>query len=169
MAAPGAQAGRRRLISVISPTQSGSYQGHRDGTGATTSFDRRPNAEDLNAMRFVMAEMTEMLDEVTALIGRLKNKYPTEINSFLSFMESAEGGPALTAREKELINIGIAVATQCQWCIAVHVKHAVATGATRDQIAEAGFMAVLMHGGPALMHLVPLFKALDEFLPETQH
>ena len=56
--------------------------------------------------------------------------------------------------------------TQCQWCIAFHVKHASAAGATRDQIAEAGFMAVLMHGGPALMYLVPLFKALDEFLPE---
>ena len=31
---------------------------------------------------------------------------------------------------------------------------------------EAGFQAVLMHGGPALMYLVVLFKALDEFLPE---
>ncbi len=115
-----------------------------------------------------MGEMTEMLDEVTALIARLKGNYPTEINAFLSFMNKAENGPALTAREKELINVGIAVATQCQWCIAVHVKHAITAGATRDELAEAGFMAVLMHGGPALMHLVPLFKALDEFLPETK-
>ena len=116
-----------------------------------------------------MGEMTKILDEVTTLIGQLKIRYPAEINSFLNFMESAENGPALTAREKELINVGIAVATQCQWCIAVHVKHAIAAGATRDQLAEAGFMAVLMHGGPALMHLVPLFKALDEFLPERDH
>jgi AhpD family alkylhydroperoxidase len=113
-----------------------------------------------------MAEMAEMLNEVGGLIKRLQKKYPAEINAFLKFMESAESGPALNAREKELINVGIAVATQCQWCIAVHVKHAVAAGATRDQLAEAGFMAVLMHGGPALMHLVPLFKAMDEFLPE---
>ncbi|MEJ2377754.1 MAG: carboxymuconolactone decarboxylase family protein [Pseudolabrys sp.] len=113
-----------------------------------------------------MGEMSEMLSEVTSLISRLKDKYPNEINSFLTFMERAESGPALNAREKELINVGIAVATQCQWCIAVHVKHAVAAGATRAQLAEAGFMAVLMHGGPALMYLVPLFKALDEFLPE---
>jgi AhpD family alkylhydroperoxidase len=115
-----------------------------------------------------MGEMSEMLSDITSLIGRLKGKYPNEINAFLAFMERAESGPALSAREKELINVGIAVATQCQWCIAVHVKHAVAAGATREQLAEAGFMAVLMHGGPALMYLVPLFKALDEFLPE-QH
>jgi AhpD family alkylhydroperoxidase len=112
-----------------------------------------------------MAEMTEMLNEVTGLISRLKDKYPSEINAFLDFMKQAENGPALTAREKELINVGIAVATQCQWCIAVHVKHAIAAGASRDELAEAGFMAVLMQGGPALMHLVPLFKAFDEFLP----
>jgi alkylhydroperoxidase/carboxymuconolactone decarboxylase family protein YurZ len=62
-----------------------------------------------------MGEMTEMLDEVTTLIGQLKKKYPVEINAFLNFMQSAENGPALTAREKELINVGIAVATQCQW------------------------------------------------------
>jgi AhpD family alkylhydroperoxidase len=115
-----------------------------------------------------MGEMAEMLNEVNGRIGRLKVKYPKEINAFINFMESAESGPGLSAREKELINVGIAVATQCQWCIAVHVKHAVAAGATREQLAEAGFMAVLMHGGPALMHLVPLFKALDEFLPEQK-
>jgi AhpD family alkylhydroperoxidase len=113
-----------------------------------------------------MGEMGEMLKEVDGLIGNLQNKYPSEINAFLNFMKSAESGPALTACEKELINVGIAVATQCQWCIAFHVKHAAAAGATRDQIAEAGFMAVIMHGGPALMYLVPLFKALDEFLAE---
>jgi AhpD family alkylhydroperoxidase len=115
-----------------------------------------------------MGEMGEMLSEVTKLVGRLEAKYPTEANAFFNFMQKAESGPALTAREKELINVGIAVATQCQWCIAFHVKHAISAGATRDQVAEAGFMAVLMHGGPALMYLVPLFKALDEFLPANK-
>ena len=112
-----------------------------------------------------MGEMGGMLSEVEALVTRLKVKYPAEANAFFNFMQKAESGLALTVREKELINVGIAVATQCQWCIAFHVKQAVLAGATRDQVAEAGFMAVLMHGGPALMYLVPLFKALDEFLP----
>lgn len=31
------------------------------------------------------------------------------------------------------------------------------------QIISAGFQAVLMHGGPALMSLTPLLKAADEF------
>ncbi|MGO9410965.1 MAG: carboxymuconolactone decarboxylase family protein, partial [Spirochaetia bacterium] len=36
-------------------------------------------------------------------------------------------------------------------------------GATRAQIISDGFMAVVMHGGPALMYLTPLLKAADEF------
>ena len=53
-----------------------------------------------------MAEMTELLNDVDALFARLQKKYPAEIDGFLTFMKSAEGGPALSAREKELINGG---------------------------------------------------------------
>lgn len=35
--------------------------------------------------------------------------------------------------------------------------------AKRDELIEAGFLAVLMHGGPAMMYMTPLLKALDEF------
>ena len=114
-----------------------------------------------------MTQMNDRLKEVADLTRRLKQKHPAQINAFLNFMQEAESGPALNAREKELINVGIAVAAQCEWCIAVHVKHAVKAGATRDEMIEAGFQAVLMHGGPALMYLVLLYKALDEFLPEA--
>jgi len=34
---------------------------------------------------------------------------------------------------------------------------------------SAGFLAVLMHGGPALMYLVRLTEAVDAFLPEESH
>jgi AhpD family alkylhydroperoxidase len=80
-------------------------------------------------------------------------------------MQKAEGGPALDMRTKELINVALAIVAQCQWCIALHVRHALDAGASRDEIMSAGFMAVLMHGGPALMYLTPLTQALDEFTP----
>jgi len=113
-----------------------------------------------------MGKMSDKLGEVNVLIKRLQERYPAEINAFMSFVKKAESGPALSEREKELINIGLSVAGQCEWCIALHVQHAIQAGATRDEIVEAGFMAVVMHGGPALVCLTPLMKALDEFLPE---
>ncbi|MCL4307900.1 MAG: carboxymuconolactone decarboxylase family protein, partial [Candidatus Thermoplasmatota archaeon] len=36
-------------------------------------------------------------------------------------------------------------------------------GATRGELMEAGFVAVVMHGGPALMYLGPLVEAVNEF------
>jgi hypothetical protein len=50
--------------------------------------------------------MSEHLHEVAAPIEDLKKRYPSEINAFVAFMDKAEAGPALTLREKELINVG---------------------------------------------------------------
>ena len=111
----------------------------------------------------------DRLTDVQQLMENLKQDYPAEINSFLGFMGKAEGNPALSAVQKELINVSLSVAAQCEWCIALHTKNAIAAGASRDEIMSAGFMAVIMHGGPALMYLVPLSKALDEFFTEDHH
>lgn len=110
-----------------------------------------------------MARMQDKLEEVMALTRSLRKDYPTETNAFLGFLNKAESGKALGIREKELINVALAIAAQCEWCIAFHVEQAVKAGATRDEIMEAGFMAVIMHGGPAYMFMTPLLEALDEF------
>ncbi len=113
-----------------------------------------------------MSNVRDRLNQVEALTRRLRQEYPGETRAFLSFLQKAEEGKALSLRFKELINVALAVAAQCEWCIAFHVEQAVKAGASRDEVVEAGFMAVIMHGGPAYMFLTPLFEALDEFLPE---
>lgn len=113
-----------------------------------------------------MGEMQERLKRVKALTHRLEQEYPVETDAFLGFLKKAEAGPALNLRHKELINVALAVAAQCEWCIAFHVEAAVKADATRDDVIAAGFMAVIMHGGPAYMYMTTLFEALDEFLPE---
>ncbi|WP_291523709.1 carboxymuconolactone decarboxylase family protein [Acidithiobacillus sp.] len=109
--------------------------------------------------------MTEKLTEIKKLTTDLLKEYPSETNSFMNFMQKAESGPVLDMRIKELINVALAVAAQCEWCIALHVSQALHAGATRDEIMSAGFMAVVMHGGPALMYLIPLREALNELAP----
>jgi len=113
-----------------------------------------------------MGQMQNKLDEVMALTSKLRKDYPTETNAFPGFLNKAESGKALGIREKELINVALAIAAQCEWCIAFHVELAVNNGATRDEVMEAGFMAIIMHGGPAYMYMTPLLEALDEFLPQ---
>ena len=110
-----------------------------------------------------MGHIADRLNEFHTLVGSLEKEYPNEIQGFLSFMKKAEGGPALSAKEKEIISVALSVAAQCEWCIAFHVSAAVSAGATRGELMEAGFVAVVMHGGPALMYLGPLVEAVNEF------
>lgn len=112
-----------------------------------------------------MGHMKDRLNQIKNLTERLEKDFPVETGGFLSFLKRAESGKALDIRQKELINVGLAVAAQCEWCIAFHVEQAVSAGASRDEIVEAGFMAVIMHGGPAYMYMTPLLEALDEFAP----
>ncbi len=112
-----------------------------------------------------MGHMKDRLEEFQGLVGSLQREYPGEIAGFMNFMKAAEGGPSLSAKEKEIISVALAVAAQCEWCIAFHVSSAVALGATRGEVMEAGFVAVVMHGGPALTYLKPLVDAANEFCP----
>lgn len=112
--------------------------------------------------------MHDRLHEIEALLSTLGKSHPSEVQAFMNFMGKAEAGPALSLKQKELVNVALSVAAQCEWCIAFHVKQAVHAGAKRDELIEVGFLAVLMHGGPAMMYMTPLLNAIDEFgLPET--
>jgi AhpD family alkylhydroperoxidase len=115
-----------------------------------------------------MGHMQERLTEFQQLIGTLQKDYPQEIQGFLSFMKKAESGPALSGKEKEVISVALAVAAQCEWCIAFHVSAAASLGATRGELMEAGFVAVVMHGGPALTYLKPLVDAVNEIVPKEK-
>lgn len=112
--------------------------------------------------------MIDRMNEIEGFLDRLGKDYPEETQAFFNFMQKAEAGPALDMKTKELINVGISVSAQCEWCIAFHAKNAIEAGATKDEIMTAGFMAVLMHGGPALMYMMRLAEALREFAAEDK-
>ena len=107
--------------------------------------------------------MKEKLQEIKKLIGELQKDAPEEINAFLSFLQKAEKDSAISAKNKELINVALSVAAQCEWCIAFHTQNAIKLGASKEELIEAGMQAVVMHGGPALMYMTPLLNAIEEF------
>ncbi len=111
-----------------------------------------------------MGIYTEKLEDIKKLIGNLHTQVPEQIGAFQNFMEAVEKPSALDQKEKELINIALSIAAQCEWCIALHVKGALAQKATKEEILDAAMQAVLMHGGPALMYMTPVEKALEEFI-----
>ena len=111
-----------------------------------------------------MGPYTEKLNEVKELVERLQKESPKQTAAFNQFMMSVEKPGAIGSKEKELINVALSIAAQCEWCIALHVKGALTNGASREEVIDAAMQAVLMHGGPALMYMIPVEKALDEFI-----
>lgn len=109
----------------------------------------------------------DRMADVAQLTKRLREEFPRETESFLAFLREAEHGPNLDAKTKELMNVALSVAAQCEWCIAFHVRNAGKLGATRAEIIEAGFQAVVMHGGPAFMYMKRLYDAADEYAADA--
>jgi len=111
-----------------------------------------------------MDATNEKLREIKELIGKLQKDVPTQIGAFNNFMQATEKSTVIENKSRELINVALSVSAQCEWCIALHVKGAINAGATKEEILEAAMQAVLMHGGPALMYMIPVEEAIKELL-----
>lgn len=83
------------------------------------------------------------------------------VKAFGGMHVAAMHAGALTTREKELIALGIGIATRCEPCIYAHVRAAVKAGADREQILETAGVAVMMSGGPGYTYLPRVVEALD--------
>lgn len=110
-----------------------------------------------------MQDMKETLREVKKSLGDLSRDYPDLMKAFSGFMGEVEKDGALDRKTKELISVSLSIVKECRWCIAFHVKNALAAGASKQEIMEACFVAALMGGGPALMYTQLAVKALDDF------
>ena len=107
--------------------------------------------------------MEATLKEVHDIVGKMGEEYPKLAGPFMVFLRRVEEQGVLDTKTKELISIALSVACKCKWCIAFHTKNALDAGATKDEIVEACYVAILMAGGPAFMYTRLVLEAIDEF------
>jgi AhpD family alkylhydroperoxidase len=108
----------------------------------------------------------EVLAEFQANLPRMQKAIPQVTDDFVKrLMPDALKDGALTTKQKELIALGIAVCATCDYCIAIHVKKCFDAGATKEEVAEACGVAILMGGGPALTYSTFVFQAIEEMAP----
>lgn len=92
----------------------------------------------------------------------LAKSQPKLMQAFQGLHHAVGGGGALESKTKELLSLAISIHGQCHRCISLHVASALSEGATPEEITETIGVAVLMGGGPALMHGLDALKALKE-------
>jgi len=110
-----------------------------------------------------MTGITEYLKEIQQTNKDVAAFDPALWNAFVGFANEAAKEGAMPIKYKEILGTALAVAEHCPFCISVHAKAAIEAGATRQEIMEGGFMAVLMGGGPSMAYLRYVIDACDEF------
>jgi len=106
--------------------------------------------------------------ELQTLMVRLAREIPGPVGAFANLHKAATTGGTLDGKTKELMALGIAVATHCEPCIAYHVHDALKAGATRAEICETLGVALMMGGGPAAMYACDALTALEQFEAEKK-
>jgi AhpD family alkylhydroperoxidase len=104
----------------------------------------------------------ELLKEVQEIMKYSGSKLPDQFRAFGDLNRSVLADGKLSHKTKEIIAVALSLASSCEWCITYHTVEARKSGASDDEILESAFIAVLMAGSPALMHMNILKEALEE-------
>ena len=105
--------------------------------------------------------------ELAPLGRNLRRAIPDAYAGFAALHEGAMKAGDLDAKTKELIALGIAVASLCDGCIASHARGAVKHGATKQEAAEAIGVAILMTGGPGTVYGPRAYASFCEFYDDA--
>lgn len=85
-------------------------------------------------------------------LPHLKALSPAAMNAFENFDRAAMAAGTIPRKYKELIALGVALATQCPYSLDVHRTNAGNAGASEAEIAEAVFIAAAMRATAAIAH-----------------
>ena len=97
------------------------------------------------------------------LLKEMKTLAPEEFKAWanLDGIVGREDG-AIPRKYRELIALAVAHTTQCVYCIEVHAKNAKKAGATKQEVAEAVFLAAALRAGGAAAHGTLAMKFYDQ-------
>lgn len=96
------------------------------------------------------------------LMREMRKLAPAEFEAWLNLNNIVGKDGAIPKKYRELIAIGVAVTTQCPFCIEAHAKAAKAAGASREEIVEATFVAAALRAGGAATHGTMALKFFDQ-------
>lgn len=115
-----------------------------------------------------MADYTEHAD--LARLGELRKLAPTEFAGFVELdkIVGRDDG-AVPRKYRELIALGVALTTQCPYCLDVHTANARKAGASEAELAETVFVAAALRAGAAVTHGALALKLFQGHGADHQH
>ena len=92
----------------------------------------------------------------------LRGLIPDVMKGFATLSSAAMAPGELNAGTKELLALVIAITRECDGCIVAHARGCVRNAVTRQQVAEAIGVSILMNGGPGTVWGPRALHAYDE-------
>lgn len=72
--------------------------------------------------------------------------------AFWAYDKAALAEGAIPKKYKELIALGVALTTQCSYCLEIHKNAAKEAGVTNEEISEVIHIAAALRAGAAVTH-----------------
>lgn len=95
------------------------------------------------------------IDKIEKIISDRKKAYKyfgqssSVFNTFLEMEQKTYADGNVQKKYKELIALGISIYANCESCMEWHIREALNSDSTREEIIEAIGVAIEMGGGPA--------------------
>ncbi len=109
-----------------------------------------------------MQHSHEVREELRAPALALRGLIPDVLRGYADMSRAAMAPGEITTATKELLALVIAVTRECDGCIVSHSRSAVRAGVTRQAVAEAMGVAIMMNGGPGTVWGPRALRAFDE-------
>lgn len=98
----------------------------------------------------------------------LRHLIPEVYEGFADLHAAALSPGAIDGKTKELMALALAVADECDGCIAAHAWAVARLGATEQEVAETLGVVILMTGGPGTVYGPRALSAFREFADDLQ-
>jgi|TARA_B110000977_G_scaffold151592_1_gene192397 AhpD family alkylhydroperoxidase len=121
----------------------------------------------MNNNKDTSMDWEKFMHETEENLTSFSKEIPQTAKGFGLMGQAAKSDGALSEKTKELIALGIAVATRCDSCIGFHVRSLIRLGITREELCEALEMATYMGGGLSYAFSAKALKAYDIFIVDS--
>ncbi len=105
----------------------------------------------------------QIQDDLRVPAKTLRGLIPDIYSGFADMHRHTMKDGSLDSKTKELIALAISIVKRCDGCIVSHAKGAARNRATREEVAEAIGVAIMMDGATATVYGPRAFEAYEEF------
>jgi AhpD family alkylhydroperoxidase len=110
-----------------------------------------------------MSTYKDLAQHISSKLKTFRKDIPETMQGFSQMAAATHTDGVLSAKNKELMAMAIAIAMRCQGCLAFHAQACRKMGVTQEEFNEMLQVAIYMGGGPSVMTAAEAQIAFDEF------